>query len=125
MAVRSSPVESQPREGTSLSREISRGIVAIYKDHLGRGPTKVRTTITDDMVVTVLEDGLTKAEEKLVARDRAHAVRSIRREFQESMSDEVKALVENLTGREVKCLLSDHSPDPDYAVEVLLLAGAS
>jgi uncharacterized protein YbcI len=118
-------VESQPREGTSLSREISRGIVAIYKDHLGRGPTKVRTTITDDMVVTVLEDGLTKAEEKLVARDRAHAVRSIRREFQESMSDEVKALVENLTGREVKCLLSDHSPDPDYAVEVLLLAGAS
>jgi hypothetical protein len=31
-------------------------------------------------------------------------------------------LVEVTLRRKVICLLSDHSPDPDYAVEVLILA---
>ena len=38
------------------------------------------------------------------------------------MSSEITKLVEMTLHREVLCFLSDHSPDPDYAVEVLLLA---
>lgn len=92
---------------------------------LGRGPTKVQTTMLEDMVVTVLADSLTKAEETLSAQDHEKSVRDMRRLFQDAMKDELTTLIEETLHREVICLLSDHSPDPDYAVEVLLLAPAS
>jgi hypothetical protein len=40
----------------NFAKAISTGMVAIYKEHLGRGPTKVRTTIHENMVVTVLQE---------------------------------------------------------------------
>jgi uncharacterized protein YbcI len=97
-------------------------MVSIYKSVMGRGPTKARTTIANDMVVTVLENSLTKGERTLAEQDRAEAVRELRRSLQAVMSSEMKKLVEMTLHREVLCFLSDHSPDPDYAVEVLLLA---
>ena len=117
----------EPTDDTrsSLTASISRGVVGIYKDHLGRGPTKAQTSIADGHVIVVLEDGLTRAEQKLLDGGKGKVVRKIRREFQEAMRDEIVGLVEEQTGRKVKCLLSDHSPDPDYAVEVLLLEGPS
>jgi len=68
-----------------------------------------------------LEDSLTKAEKKLRDKERAGTVRSIRREFQDAMEEDMTALVERVTGREVVCFLSDHSPSPDYAAEILIL----
>jgi uncharacterized protein YbcI len=106
----------------SSAAEISNGMVSIYKSVLGRGPTKAHTTIVNDMVVTVLEDSLTKGERTLAAQDRAKAVRELRRNLQDAMSSEMTKLVETTLRREVVCFLSDHSPDPDYAIEVLLLA---
>ena len=103
------------------AREISRGIVAIYKDYLGRGPTRAQTVISGDVVMCVLEESLTKAELTLVEGERSPAVRGIRREFQEAMRADLKALVSRVTGREVRCLMSDHCPEPDYAVEVVVL----
>ncbi len=113
--------ERQADGSGSASRDISRGMVAIYKDYLGRGPTVARTSISDEMVVTVLQDSLTKAEQKLHATDRGDMVRQIRREFQDAMREDIKALVERVLGREARCMLSDHSPSPDFAVEVLIL----
>jgi uncharacterized protein YbcI len=109
----------------SSATEISKGMVSIYKDVMGRGPTRARTTIANDMVVTVLEDSLTKGERTLTAKDQADAVRELRRRVQSAMSSEITKLVEMTLHREVICFLSDHSPDPDYAVEVLLLAPRS
>ncbi|HYH60589.1 MAG TPA: Na-translocating system protein MpsC family protein, partial [Solirubrobacterales bacterium] len=86
------------------------------------GPTRARTTIAEDMVVTVLEDSLTKGERTLAAQDQADAVRELRRGLQAAMSSEMTKLVEVVLRREVICFLSDHSPNPDFAVEVLLLA---
>lgn len=106
----------------STAQAISRGMVSLYKDHLGRGPMKVRTTVRDDMVVTVLADSLTKAERTLTDSDRVETVRNLRRTLQDAMGSDMKKLVEETLQREVICILSDHSPVPDYAVEVLLLA---
>jgi uncharacterized protein YbcI len=115
-------VESGDGKTYSPATQISKGMVSIYKDVMGRGPTRVRTTIANDMVVTVLEDSLTKGERSLAAQDQADAVRELRRNVQSVMSSEITKLVEVTLHREVLCFLSDHSPDPDYAVEVLLLA---
>ena len=35
-----------------LNKEISRGIVNIYKDYLGRGPTHASTAIVGEMVIS-------------------------------------------------------------------------
>ncbi|MQA74736.1 MAG: DUF2294 family protein, partial [Solirubrobacterales bacterium] len=52
---------------SSPTKEISRGAVAIAKEHIGRGPTKVRVTIAANTVLILYEEGLTPAEKKLVA----------------------------------------------------------
>jgi uncharacterized protein YbcI len=106
------------------SKRISHGVVAIYKEYLGRGPTTARTTISDNLVVTVLEDSLTKAERSLVGKGEADTVRSIRRRFQAAMSEDVTKLVEEVTGRTSRTMLSDHNVEEDIAVEMVVLEPA-
>jgi uncharacterized protein YbcI len=108
--------------GGAVAQRIAAGMTSIYKEHLGRGPTKVRTTLHENMVVTVLADSLTKAEVTLNAQGRGETVRSIRRDMQAAMERDMRKLIETELHRETICLLSDHCPEPDWAVEVLLLA---
>ena len=108
--------------GGSVTQRIAAGMVAIYKEHLGRGPTKARSTIHENMVITVLEDSLTKAELTLIAQGRGETVREVRRMMQDAMERDMTKLIETQLHREVVCLLSDHCPKPDYAIEALLLA---
>jgi uncharacterized protein YbcI len=105
----------------SLNRDISRALVALFKDATGRGPGRARTYIEDGLVVTVLHDTMTKAERTLKEEEHIDQVRSLRRLFQGTFRDEAIAVVERLTGRKVLAFLSDHAVDPDYAVEAFIL----
>lgn len=105
----------------SLNRDISRAIVALFKEATGRGPGRARTYIEDGLVVTVLHDTMTKAERTLKDEQHADQVRSLRRLFQGTFRDEAIAVVERHTGRKVLAFLSDHAVDPDYAVEAFVL----
>ena len=107
------------------SKEIARGIVAIYKDYLGRGPEGVKTTIGDDHVVTVLEGSLTRAEASLVEQGDEESVREIRRKFQVAMAEDITQLVERVTGRPAKAMLSDHNVEKDVAVEMVMFGEAA
>lgn len=103
-------------------KEISRGVVAIYKEYLGRGPTTVRTAITDDASTTMIEDSLIKAEQSLVRDGEADMVREIRRKFQCAMREDITSLVEGVTGRKCAAFLSDHDTESDVAVEMVVFA---
>lgn len=103
------------------SRAISHAIVAIYKEYLGRGPTEAKTVISDDLVVCVLADSLTKAERTMVEAGEGTMVRDVRRKFQDTMEADAIAAVEQHTGRTARAMLSDHRTDPDMAVEVFPL----
>lgn len=109
------------RSSNHLDREISRAVVAIYKEYIGRGSTLARTTITDDMVVCVLHDSLTTAERTLIASDGPETVRKLRRKFQDAMQTDIRAAVEKAMDRETGAMLSDHITDPDVAVELVML----
>jgi uncharacterized protein YbcI len=106
----------------SQEKQVSRGIVAIYKRNLGRGPTSARTEITAHASVTTLANSLTLAENSLVNGGEESAVREIRRKFQEAMRDEIVNLVEGVTGRKVASFLSDHDTGPDVAVEMVVFS---
>lgn len=108
-------------ENGSPQREIARGIVSIYKEYLGRGPRVAKTVIGEEYVMTILEDGLTKAELRLVAADEAETARGIRRKFQEAMRADIVGLVEQVTGRSARSFMSDHDVHTDTAVELVTL----
>ncbi len=105
----------------SLNAAIANAVVHTYKDYLGRGPTKARSSIRDDVVVVLLEDTMTKAEKTLVAQGEADATIQMRRTIQRTMRSDLSDLVADLTGRRVLAFMSDQHPDPDYAVEVFVL----
>jgi uncharacterized protein YbcI len=105
----------------TLNRDISRALVALFKEATGRGPNRARTYIEDSIVVTILYDTMTKAEKTLKDEHREDTVRDLRRIFQGTFREHAIELVEELTGRKVLAFLSDHAVDPDYAIEAFVL----
>jgi len=110
--------------GRDQQRQITRGMVGLYKEFIGRGPTDARTYIDGNFVATVLGDTLTKAERTLADDERPKSVREIRRQFQGALKKRACEIVTEATGREIDAFLSDHSIDPDYAIEIFVLADA-
>jgi len=54
-------------------------------DYTGRGPTRARTYLHDDLVTVLVQDTLTKGERRLVEAGRAEVVMDMRKEFQDTM----------------------------------------
>ena len=108
-------------QGGRLNAAISNAVVHTFSEYLGRGPTKARTSIRDDLVVCMLEKGLTKAEQSLVADGKEQTVLDTRRAFQNTMRSDLVEAVEGLTHRKVIAFMSDNHIDPDIATETFLL----
>jgi uncharacterized protein YbcI len=115
------PDEQQP--GHSLYVLISNAVVKLVRENTGRGPTKARTTIRDNVVVVMLEHSLTKGEQNLVRKGRADKVIEIRHQFQEAMREESSEIIGELTGRTVVAFMSANHLEPDLAAEIFVLDG--
>ena len=118
----STQTEASP--GRSKSAAISNHVVGTMSAYTGRGPTKARTYISDDVVTVVLQDTLTKGERSLVSEDLDELVLTMRKAFQGTMRHDLIDGVERILGRKVIAFMSDNNIDPDVAVEVFVLAPA-
>jgi uncharacterized protein YbcI len=107
-----------------LTAAISTAMVQIVREYTGRGPTKARTTIRDNVVLVILEDTLTKGERALVAYGSEAKVLDVRVEFQNAMRDEAMRMISQLTGRAVVAMMSANHIEPDLGAEVFVLDGA-
>jgi uncharacterized protein YbcI len=115
-------VERQDDRAVGDARaEIATRIVRLHSEYYGKGPTKAKTYIIEDVVVVVLEETFTKAECTLVARGEIEAIQQIRRRFQQEMADEFTGIVEQATGRVVRAFLSATNLEADVSVEFFLL----
>ena len=101
---------------------ISKEIVRLQAEYYGKGPTKAKTYIVEDLVVVVLEESFTRAEKTLADRGERDAIEQIRRRFQQQMADSFTSIVEQATGRKVRTFLSETNIDDDVSVEMFLLA---
>ena len=101
---------------------ISKEIVRLQSEYYGKGPTRAKTYIVDDLVAVVLEESFTRAEKTLVERGEREAIQQIRRRFQQQMADSFISIVEQATGRKVRVFLSETDVDQDVSVETFLLA---
>jgi uncharacterized protein YbcI len=112
---------NEQRLGETRAR-ISREIVRLQAEYYGKGPTKAKTYIMDDLVVVVLEESFTRAEKTLAQRGEGAAVQHVRRRFQQQMAESFTSVVEQATGRRVRAFMSDTDIDQDVSVETFLLA---
>jgi uncharacterized protein YbcI len=101
---------------------IATEIVRLQAEYYGKGPTKAKAYIVEDLVVVVLEESFTRAEKTLAERGECEAIQNIRRRFQQHMADSFTSVVEQATGRKVRAFLSETNLDQDVSVETFLLA---
>jgi uncharacterized protein YbcI len=113
--------DNRELEAGPRAAAISNAMVQLLHEYTGRGPTRARTTIGDDLVVCVLADTLTKSERKLVDAGEEHIVLEERSAFQRLIREEAISAVESVTGRIVKAFMSNNHIDPDVAVETFVL----
>jgi uncharacterized protein YbcI len=105
-AERGEPARGDPAlcslAGGRLLSEITNRIVALMREHYGRGPIKAKTYVLDNLIVCVLE---------------------MRRDFQRVMKVRYSRMIEELTGRNVLAFLSQAHVEPDLTIEMFLMDG--
>ena len=115
-------MEGEPKALGETRARISKEMVRLQSEYYGKGPTRAKTYIVDDLVVVVLEESFTRAEKTLVERGEREAIQQIRRRFQQQMAESFIGIVEQATGRRVRVFLSETDVDQDVSVETFLLA---
>jgi uncharacterized protein YbcI len=105
----------------SIASAISGAVVGLMREYTGRGPTRARTYMNEDLISVVLQDTLTMGERSLVRDGEVDLVLASRKAFQRTMSREMIAAVEEHSGRRVLAFLSSNHVDPDIAIESFVL----
>jgi uncharacterized protein YbcI len=109
--------------GGELLSAISNRIVAIMREHYGRGPHRAKTYVIDDIIVCVLRNGFTAVEQTMVEGGQSEQVVVMRHEFQKLMAERYKEMITELTGRSVVAFLSQAHLEPDLTLEVFFVDG--
>jgi uncharacterized protein YbcI len=113
--------DGHPRLGDELA-EITNGIVRLFSEYYGRGPTRAKSYMLEDRyVVTVLRDTMTTVERTLAENGKSDLIRKVRLTFQEAMAAEFKGVVERALGRRVEAYHSQILVEPDVGFEFFLL----
>ena len=102
--------------------EITNGIVQLFSEYYGRGPTRAKSYLLDNTyVVTVLRDTLTTVERTLADTGHGDKVREVRLTFQEAMADQFKSVVERAMNRPVRAYHSQLLIPADMGFELFVL----
>lgn len=112
--------EERPTGG-ALNAALANEIGKLVADFTGRGATRSRAVVHQDLVVCVLEDGATRAERTLVSAGKADLVRLQRDALQRAMEPELVAAVERLTGRPVRTFMSGIDMEGNCSIEAFIL----
>ena len=113
--------ERERHEAGELNAAITRAVVRIHSQYVGRGPTRAQTFYRGPVVVTVMENAMTKAERSLVDDGELDVVLSMRRKFQQTMREDLVGEIERITGCKVVAFMSDNHVEPDLAAELFFL----
>jgi uncharacterized protein YbcI len=111
----------EQHESQSPSAKIATSAVQLLHEYTGRGPTKARTSIDENLVTIVLADTLTTGERTLVDHGHSDRVLQVRHDYQTAMRAGLVGIVERELDRDVVAFMSQNHLDPDLAVEIFVL----
>jgi uncharacterized protein YbcI len=109
--------------GGKLLAEITNRLVALMREHCGRGPIKAKTYVLDNLIVCVLSNGFTAIERTMIEGGEPDRVLDMRRDFQRLMKARYSEMIEDLTGRKVLAFLSQAHVEPDLTIEIFVMEG--
>jgi uncharacterized protein YbcI len=101
--------------------QLSNALVALMKEHWGKGPTAAKSFFNDEYILTIFEGGLVRNEETMLKAGHNDLVRLYRLAFQQVIRDEMMSTVEEITGRKVLDYHSQIVFDPVRAFEIFVL----
>jgi uncharacterized protein YbcI len=110
-----------PEPSGAVRADLAHAMVNIMKELYGRGPSGAKSWLLDDYVLIVMEGGLLRHEETLLAAGQEEMVRAHRLAFQEAIQDTTVAAVERITGRRVMNYHSQIVFEPTRAFEMFVL----
>ena len=113
-------VSEQSSHGANLAT-VSNGIVQLLRETYGRGPTKAKSYLNDNVLLVVLEDILTTVEKTLLDDGRDELVREVRLSYQTAESNRFKSVVEEALNRKVVTYHSQVTFDPPMGFEFFVL----
>jgi uncharacterized protein YbcI len=90
-----------------VERTLAQGIQALYRDQLGHQPSKVTCQLSDQNVVVIIEDSITKPEKLLVKTGNEELAEEVRSDLDDAIAPQLKALIEETLNVTVIELLSD------------------
>jgi uncharacterized protein YbcI len=105
--------------------EVTNAIVHLHREHFGKGPTRSKSYLLDDVLICVMQDVLTVGERTLADAGDQDRVRDTRLAFADAMRDRFVAEVEGIVGRRVLGFASQVLVKRDVAVEMFLLGSLS
>jgi uncharacterized protein YbcI len=118
------PVPARNHESPALGpilAEVTNAIVGLHREHYGKGPTRSKSYLLDDVLVCVMRDVLTTVERTLVEAGEHADVRDTRFAFEDAMRDRFVETVERIVGRRVLGFTSQILVSRDVAIEMFVL----
>ncbi|MGH2713552.1 MAG: Na-translocating system protein MpsC family protein [Thermoleophilaceae bacterium] len=104
---------------------MTNAVVRLHRSHYGKGPTRSKSYLLDDVLVCVMRDVLTTVERTLVEAGEHSKVRATRLAFEDAMRDRFVEAVEGILGRRVLGFTSQVLVEQDVAIEMFVLEAAS
>lgn len=108
-----------------MESEISESLTRFEKDHMGRGPLEIRTTLFDDVVFMRMRGVLTPAERQLVEapnpNDGLRLIKRMRTELLEGARPLLDVLIARITGCQVVSMHTDISTVTGERILVFML----
>jgi uncharacterized protein YbcI len=124
--VQGSPADGTPAplKGGQLLAAISNRIVAMLREHYGRGPINAKTYVMDDMIIVVLRgSGFIPLEQTIMDSGEPERVLAMREDFHRVMAGRFGQVIEELTGRNVVAFVSRGHFEPDITMEIFFIDG--
>jgi uncharacterized protein YbcI len=120
MDVPEEPKVSAGERERSLLRRLSSSTGAMQKAAFGKGPVSTKSYMFDDMLLIVMREGLTQAEQTMLEFGRHDLVREFRQQFENEMTRRIIDMIEELTERKVLTHQSQVMFDPHVVVEMFV-----
>jgi uncharacterized protein YbcI len=105
--------------------DVTNAIVRFHRQHYGKGPTRSKSYLLDDVLICVMQDVLTVVERTLADAGEQDHVRDTRLVFADAMRDRFAAEVERIVGRRVLGFTSQVLVTRDVAIEMFVLEPVS
>ena len=108
----------------SVGVQIAEAMAGLHAEFYGYPPGSSRAIVHEDVVVVVMEQTFTRAEQTMIERGEFEEIQNIRRRFQRVMAEDFHSVVEKATGRDVRTFVSDTDINEGLSIELFLLAGS-